>query len=130
MIVIIDTGQLTGQQVRGKLDSGKCQIHASRHGLGKHGFPGSGHILQKDVAVGQEGCQKQVDGIFAAYDDFGYILFDTLDSLIDHGRLLLQVIGKNVKVDISDKYFITAGRVCVKIFCAFCRGVNNNTGST
>ena len=71
---VVKASHVRGKQIRGELDSGECQVKAFGQGFCQHGLSGAGYIFQKDMALGQQGGEKQVYGMAVADDDLGNVL--------------------------------------------------------
>lgn len=68
--------------IRSKLDPLESAADASGQGLGEQGFPEPGHILDEDVAIGQQGHQQQLTRFALAHHDAADILQNGLAGSI------------------------------------------------
>ena len=81
LIIVIEAGDVGGQQVRGELDPPEFSAQRFGQGFGQHGFAGAGDVLQQHVAAAAEGCQQQLDLLLLAHDDLADIFLDCRKNL-------------------------------------------------
>ena len=67
--------------VRGELDAAEGGIDAAGEGGGEAGFPDAGRALDQDVAIGEQGRDKEKGGGFRAEDGFRQALVEGVEFL-------------------------------------------------
>ena len=76
LVIIIQSCNIRGQQVGGKLDPGKLSFHRSCQGFGQLGLSRSRHIFQKNMSLNYHSSQDQVNGLPLPNDHLFYIVSD------------------------------------------------------
>ena len=69
LIIEIDAGQVAGQKIRRALHALEAPADGGGEGAQKHGFPGSRHVLQQDMAAAEEADEDTLDDLTLADDD-------------------------------------------------------------
>lgn len=70
LLLVVDAhaGDVRGQQVRGELDAADRAVHRSRQCLGQHRLADPGHVLDEEVALGQQDGQREPYDLRLALD--------------------------------------------------------------
>jgi hypothetical protein len=69
LVIGAHTGDVAGQQVRRELDPPHGAVDRPGQRLGQHGLAHPGHVLDEQVALGQQHRERELDGIPLALDD-------------------------------------------------------------
>jgi hypothetical protein len=67
----VDTGDVGGEQVRGELDPPEGAVDRARDRLSQHRLAHTGHVLDQQVSLRDQGDERQADlRVLAAHDPF------------------------------------------------------------
>ena len=69
LVEVVDARDVGGHEVGGELDSLEGAAEGAGDGLGEGRLAGAGDVLEKDMALAQEGDQRQLDDLALAHDD-------------------------------------------------------------
>ena len=78
LVVNRDSSYVTGQQVRGELNTLKITAYGYGQAFGQHCFAHTRDIFNQDVPLGDQGCQCLLYHGPFANDHFGYIVDNSL----------------------------------------------------
>ncbi len=71
----VQTRDVGGQKVRGKLDAGELCVKRPGQGLGQHGLAGARHVLHQHMAAAAQGGEQQLHSLLPADDNRGDVRF-------------------------------------------------------
>ena len=69
-----DAGDVGGEEVRRELDALEARVHRLRERPGEERLAKPGHVLDQDVAAGQQRGEDEVDGAVLAHDNAGDVV--------------------------------------------------------
>ncbi len=91
LVVGADPGDVTGQQVGGELDPPDGAVDGACERLGQHRLADPWHVLDQQVAFGEQDRQRETDGVALALDH----RFDRLPNPVGGGDQLVE-LGRDV----------------------------------
>ena len=83
---------VAGHQVGRKLDAAEARVNEFGDQSRQQRLGDAGHALDEHVAVGDDGCQQQVDSLFLADDDAANAFLQLLDFLCN--KSLVHITSK------------------------------------
>ena len=81
-----EAGHVRRQHVRRELDASEAAAQAARDGLGQHGLAGARHVLDEQVALAEQGDEREAHLVVLADDDALDVGDDLLAGFLDGHR--------------------------------------------